>query len=169
MVYIGIGVRLNDEPSHKVCKIMSKVILRSILLAIFGFAVNPAWALDPNLPPGSNFDLSHWDLQLPTINGILTGASGNVDTLSPSQLTAGATNAYFYTGPDGAMIFWAPDDGARTGNSAHPRSELREELIPNNGNVNWTLDGTHIITAICVVSNVPSDTQKVCIGQIHEP
>ena len=67
------------------------------------------------------------------------------------------------------MTFWAPDDGARTGNSAHPRSELREELIPNNGNTNWTLDGTHILTATCVVSNVPSDTGNVCIGQIHEP
>ena len=67
------------------------------------------------------------------------------------------------------MIFWAPDDGSRTGNSLHPRSEFRELLNPGNGNLNWTLDGTHVLTATCVVSNVPSDTMNVCIGQIHEP
>jgi hypothetical protein len=147
---------------------MLKMIV-CVLFAIFSFAITPVWALDPSLPPGSNFDLSHWSLQLPTSGGVLTGTAGSVDTLSPSQLTAGATNAYFYTGPDGAMTFWAPDDGATTSGSTHPRSELREQLIPNNNNTNWTLYGTHVMTATCVVSNVPSDTGKVCIGQIHEP
>ena len=135
---------------------MHKIILSLAICAIFPFAIVPAWALDPTQPPGSNFDLSHWYLQLPTINGVLTGASGNVDTFSPEQLTAGATNAYFYTGPDGAKTFWAPDDGSTTSGSTHPRSELREELIPDNVNTNWTLYGTHIMTASCVVSNVPS-------------
>jgi len=148
---------------------MHKIILSLAICAIFPFAIVPAWALDPTQPPGSNFDLSHWSLQLPTINGVLTGTAGNVDTLSPSQLTAGATNAYFYTGPDGAMTFWAPDDGSTTSGSTHPRSELREELSPGDTSVNWTLYGTHVMTATCVVSNVPSDTGKVCIGQIHEP
>jgi hypothetical protein len=128
-----------------------------------------AWALDPGQPPGSNFDLTHWYLQLPTSNGILTGASGTVDSASASQLVAGFTNAYFYTGPDGAMVFWVPDNGARTGGSAHPRSELREQLIPGNNNTNWTVYGTHVMTAQCTVLQVPSDTQKVCIGQMHEP
>jgi hypothetical protein len=148
---------------------MRNIILSLAFFAMFLSAVVPARALDPTQPPGSNFDLSHWYLQLPTINGVLTGASGNVDTFSPEQLTAGATNAYFYTGPDGAMTFWAPDDGSTTSGSTHPRSELREQLIPDNNNTNWTLYGTHIMTATCVVSNVPSDTMKVCIGQIHEP
>ena len=67
------------------------------------------------------------------------------------------------------MTFWVPDDGATTSGSSHPRSELREELSPGDTSVNWTLYGTHILTATCVVSNVPSDTEKVCIGQIHEP
>lgn len=148
---------------------MRKIILSLAFYAIFPFVVVPVWALDSSQPPRGNFDLSHWSLQLPTINGVLTGAAGNVDTFSSDQLTAGATNAYFYTEPDGAMTFWAPDDGSTTSGSTHPRSELREELIPDNVNANWTLYGTHIMTASCVVSNVPSDTMKVCIGQIHEP
>jgi hypothetical protein len=138
-------------------------------LLLFCSAWVPVYALNPNLPPGSNFDLHHWYLQLPTSGGVLTGTGGSVDSASTPQLVAGFTNAYFYTAADGAMTFWAPDDGATTSGSSHPRSELREELSPGDTSVNWTLDGTHILTATCVVSNVPSDTGKVCIGQIHEP
>jgi hypothetical protein len=146
-----------------------KIIPAAAYITLAGLACLPARALNPGQPPGGNFDLSHWYLQLPTSNGILTGASANVDSASATQLVAGFTNAYFYTGPDGAMTFWAPDDGATTGGSTHPRSELRELVNPNDSSVNWTLEGTHIMTATCVVSNVPSDTKKVCIGQIHEP
>jgi hypothetical protein len=82
----------------------------------------------------------------------------------------GFTNAYFYTAMnDGAMTFWTPDNGARTSGSTHPRSELREELIPGNTDTNWTAYGMHVLTAQCKVLQVPSDTGKVCIGQIHEP
>ncbi|MGD1087788.1 MAG: polysaccharide lyase family 7 protein [Verrucomicrobiota bacterium] len=144
-----------------------------IVTNAFGLATNFAAVtlvnLNSSLPPGSNFDLSHWYLQLPTANGVLTGTAGTVDSATTAQLVAGFTNAYFYTGPDGAMTFWVPDDGATTSGSTHPRSELREEIVPGNANTNWTLYGTHIMTATCVVSNVPSDTGKVCIGQIHEP
>ena len=67
------------------------------------------------------------------------------------------------------MVFWVPDNGARTGGSDHPRSELREQLIPGNNNTNWTVYGTHVMTGQCKVLQVPSDTQKICIGQMHEP
>jgi PKD repeat protein len=133
------------------------------------FTSAACWALDPGQPPGGNFDLSHWYLQLPTSNGVLTGASGTVDSISAANLVAGSNNVYFYTGGDGAMTFWVPDNGARTGGSQHPRSELREQIIPGNNNTNWFVYGTHIMTAQCKVLRVPSDTQKVCIGQMHEP
>ena len=138
-------------------------------LLLFCSALSPACALNPNLPPGSNFDLSHWYLQLPTAGGVLTGTGGSVDSASTSQLIGGFTNNYFYTAADGAMTFWVPDNGATTSGSSHPRSELREELSPGDTGFNWSLYGTHVLTATCVVSNVPSDTGKVCIGQIHEP
>jgi hypothetical protein len=146
---------------------MRKIILCSVFLAIFRFAAVPAWALGPSLPPGSNFDLSHWYLQLPVdSNGTNVGTSASIST---AQLTNGYTSAWFYTATnDGAMTFWVPDNGATTSGSTHPRSELREELSPGNTSVNWTPYGTHILTATCVVSNVPSDTLKVCIGQVHE-
>lgn len=148
---------------------MHNKISASVCLALLLLTAVPAKALNPALPPGGNFALSHWYLQLPTAGGVLTGTGGSVDSASAAQLVAGFTNDYFYTGPDGAMTFWVPDNGATTSGSTHPRSELREQLIPGNNNTNWTLYGTHVLTATCVVSNVPADTGKVCIGQMHEP
>ena len=143
--------------------------IQIVCLTLIAFGFQQASALNPNFSPGYNFDLSHWYLQLPTANGVLTGTSGSVDSASTGQLVGGFTNSFFYTGSDGAMTFWVPDNGARTGGSSHPRSELRELLDPNNSGLNWALNGTHILSAQLKVLQVPADTGKVCIGQIHEP
>src|SRR5271169_5895787 len=58
------------------------------LLGLLCLSSYPAWALDPAKPPGQNFDLSHWKLQLPTIGGVLTGTGGSVDEVQPSALAA---------------------------------------------------------------------------------
>ena len=71
--------------------------------------------------PSDNFDLSHWSLTLPD-----QGAS----VITPAQLTAGFTNSWFYSGADGAMVFWCPVTGGTTSASDYPRSELRELLNP---------------------------------------
>lgn len=133
------------------------------------------WALDPSQPPGGNFDLSHWKLQMPTLGGALTCTNTGVDETNSVALEAGFTNAYFYTGTDGAMVFWAPNNGAITSGSSDPRSELRELIKPNpvgNGdvNVNWIPYGTHILDAQCrvlQVSSIAGASKKVFIGQIH--
>jgi hypothetical protein len=115
-------------------------------------------ALDPTQPPGGNFDLSHWKLTLP---------DASASDISAAQLTSGYTNSsFFYTGPDGAMVFWCPVNGGVTSGSTYPRSELRELITPPLENVDWTGYGTHILTAQCKVTQVPS-TQKVIIGQVH--
>jgi PKD repeat protein len=134
-----------------------------------------AWALDPGLPPGSNFDLSHWKLQLPTSGGgnLTCTNLTSVDEKTPAQLAAGFTNDYFYTGSDGAMVFWAPVNGATTGGSYNPRSELRELITPSGSGTagfNWIPYGTHILDAQCKVlevSTAPGSQKKVIIGQIH--
>ena len=122
-------------------------------------------ALDPNLPPGSNFDLSHWYLGLPVDS--LGGTNGSSASIPALQLVAGYSNAsYFYTGADGAMVFWAPVTGATTSGSSYPRSELREQIKPPSNGSNWFGFGTHILDAQCRVIEVPA-TKKVIIGQIH--
>jgi hypothetical protein len=124
-----------------------------------------ARALNSSLPPGGNFNLTNWYLGLPVdSSGGTSGASASIEA---AQLTAGYTNAlYFYTGPDGAMTFWAPVTGATTTGSDYPRSELREQIIPGETDINWRGYGTHILSATNKVTEVPS-TKKVIIGQIH--
>jgi hypothetical protein len=120
--------------------------------------VNITLALDSFLPPGGNFNLSGWKLTLP--DPVAT-------EIPASQLGGGYTNgAFFYTGPDGAMVFWCPVTGGVTSGASYPRSELRELLVATNDNVNWTTRGTHTLEAQCRVLQVPS-SKKVIIGQIH--
>lgn len=129
------------------------------LLCAFSLSLPSAWSLDPALPPGGNFDLSHWYLGLPD-----AGSS----SIQPSALEAGYTSEWFYTGADGAMVFWAPVTGGTTSGSSYPRSELRELIagVDNSTGINWNALGSHVMTAQCRVLQVPS-TGKVIIGQIH--
>lgn len=141
--------------------------LRAFLLGtLLGVASLPAHALDPNLPPSGNFDLTKWNITLPVDSS--GGYLGIPITIPPSQLSNGYEyEPYFHTGPDGAMVFGVPYNGAAGGTSSHPRSELRE-CHPNDTLHNWKPgdhSGTHIMDAICVVENVGDG--KVSIGQIH--
>src|ERR1700693_1402759 len=105
----------------------NRATFASVLSVSLWLAGATAWALDPSLPPGSNFNLNNWYIQFPPENGSLTCTGGSVDSASTTQLINGYTNApYFYTGSDGAMVFWAPINGATTSGTTFPRSELRE-------------------------------------------
>ena len=135
-------------------------IAQSIVLASLALCCTVATAstLNPALPPGGNFDLSHWKLTLP---------DASASEIEVTELVAGYSNAtYFYTGPDGAMTFWCPVTGGVTGNEAYPRCELRELLDPDNLNRNWTGYGTNTLNARCKVTKVPSN-KTVVVGQIH--
>ncbi len=143
-------------------KLMGEAVGRRIqwmVLAtlLFCFAGPAAWALDPSQPPAANFDLSHWKLTLP---------DATASDIGPTQLEAGATNEFFYTGPDGAMTFWCPVTGGVTRLTTYPRCELRELLDPGSQSVDWSGYGTNILNAQCRVTQVPS-SGRVIIGQIH--
>jgi len=130
----------------------------------FGLAIAGAAALDPNLPPSGNFDLTHWYLCLPVdASGGFTGPPRSVKT---AALSAGYSKApYFYTGKDGGMVFEVPWNGANT--SGAPRCELRE-THPDGSHFDWTPPsegGTHLLEATCAVNVVGKG--KVAIGQIH--
>ena len=120
-----------------------------------------ASALDPTVAPGGNFDLSVWSLQLPI------GSPGAPTTIQPAQLkgASGYTNpSYFWTDKnDGSMTFWDPEAGVTTPNSNYARTELRE-MNANGSAADWTLPGTHRLSARLRIVSV---TKKVCVGQIH--
>ena len=126
------------------------------MMGVLGITnADAATTLDPSLPPGGNFDLSIYQLQLPT------GSPGKPDTIQPAQLAGpgGYSNpAYFWTDKnDGSMTFWAPEKGVTTPNSNYARSELREVF-------EWPLAGNHTLAADL---RVPSVTKNVCVGQVH--
>jgi hypothetical protein len=112
-------------------------------------------SLPTDAPPGSNFDLSIWELQEPSNT-----------TITSAQLQAGYTDSYFYTGSDGAMTFWDPETGIPTTNSKYPRCELREMQPDGTTQANWAVTGTgtNILSATLEVVEVPT---KVVVGQIH--
>lgn len=124
-------------------------------------AVNPsAAALNPNVAPGGNFDLSRWELQLPT------GSPGSPTTIPSSRLVGpnGFQDSYFYTNKtDGSMSFWDPENGVTTPNSHYARSELRE-MNTNGSAAAWSVPGTHMLSATVKSTQIPS---HVCVGQIH--
>ncbi|MCT9089062.1 polysaccharide lyase family 7 protein [Streptomyces sp. ASQP_92] len=110
--------------------------------------------------PGGSFDLSVWELQEPV------GSPGSPTTISSSRLQGanGFQDSYFYTDTrDGAMTFWAPEKGVTTPNSHYARSELRE-MNRDGSPANWSLGGTHKLSATLRVVSV---TSSVCVGQIH--
>ncbi len=113
--------------------------------------------------PGANFDLSRWKITLPIDDfGGVTGEATEVK----QPLLASYTSEFFYTGTDGAMVFWCPVAGATTTSATAPRTELRELISGTDATVNWTLNGTHTLRAQCRVTQQPN-TGSVIIGQIH--
>lgn len=137
--------------------------------------------LDPNAPPGTNFDLSHWKITLP-IN--------NAEEHSASELVAGYEHPdWFFTDADtGGMVFKAPNIGDTTGGSNYTRSELREMITPSGDTHshanNWVIatssssaksaaggvDGTMNATLTVDHVSTTGDSGKlgrVVVGQIH--
>ena len=115
-------------------------------------------ALEPNLPPGKNFDLRLWELQEPV------GPPGAPTTVGAAALARGFHDPYFFTDPtDGAMTFWVPQNGVTTAHSKFARTELRE-LASDGMGANWPVAGSHTMSAVVTVVRVPD---HVCIGQIH--
>ncbi|WP_244116524.1 polysaccharide lyase family 7 protein [Burkholderia gladioli] len=149
---------------------MKQSMMACLVAAVFGAWVSaPAFAgsqefqsdqaaaaasLSTSAPPGSNFNLKPWTLQLPT------GSSGSVTTVNGDSLAAGYTNQYyFYTDKsDGSMVMMDPKQGWTTSGSQHPRTEMRE-------NATWSTSGTNRLDATVTVAQVPKTTT---IGQIFQ-
>jgi len=146
------------------------------------------FALDPSQPPGSNFELISWKLNTPAdLDG-----NGISDTASETDLDTGFMDGFFFTSPDGGMVFRSTIDGAKTSvNSNYTRSELREMLRRGNTGIstrgvnrnNWILGyqpdpglpvggRNGVLRATLAVNNVTetggrNQVGRVIIGQIH--
>ncbi|MFK8031945.1 MAG: polysaccharide lyase family 7 protein [Gammaproteobacteria bacterium] len=151
--------------------------------------VNPLdFALDPNAPPGSNFELISWKLNTPAdLDG-----NGISDSPSETDLDNGFTDGFFFTDPSGGMVFRSTIGGAKTSvNTSYTRTELREMLRRGNTSIstrgvnrnNWVLGyqpdsgiavgGRNGVLRGTLAVNHVTDTGnrnqigRVIIGQIH--
>jgi poly(beta-D-mannuronate) lyase len=146
------------------------------------------FALDPTLPPGSNFELISWKLNTPAdLDG-----NGISDTASETDLDNGFTDEFFFTGLDGGMVFRSTIGGAKTSaGTSYTRSELREMLRRGNTSIstrgvnlnNWILGyqpdpgiavggRNGMLRGTLAVNHVTetgdrSKIGRVVIGQIH--
>lgn len=130
-----------------------------ILAALFILFIQPVWQkpkLNPGIPPGGNFDLTGFKLQLPV------GKDGKMEEVLPDALagTTGFTNSYFYTDKDdGAMTMMVPETGIVSPHSTHCRTELRE-ITPG-----WLAFGNHVLE---VTVSVPQVRDRTTIAQIYQ-
>ncbi|WP_142786377.1 polysaccharide lyase family 7 protein [Changchengzhania lutea] len=85
-----------------------------------------------------NIDLSHWKVTLPATNN-----DGKPYEIDPPEILDFASNEmakpYMYIdSTQGAIVFHAMPTNSKTRNTKYTRSELREQIMPGNNNVNWT-------------------------------
>lgn len=103
--------------------------------------------------PGSKFDLTPFNLQLPLEQ------NNSIMQKKGAELTNYASS-YFYLDPkDQSIHLFCQSDGKTTKGSHYPRTELREAN-------EWNFKGQHEMTVKLAVVQKPS-TGKIIIGQIH--
>ncbi|KAF2445818.1 polysaccharide lyase family 7 protein [Karstenula rhodostoma CBS 690.94] len=128
---------------------------------------NPLYprSLNPSCAPGGNFDLSKFNLQLPT------GESFHPDQIPGSKLAgcSGYENNVFYTNKsDGALVLKVCGSSSSCGcvttkNSKHCRSELRE-ATPTS----WSPKApVNRLRATLKVVKADDSAHGTVVGQIH--
>ncbi|WP_299325231.1 polysaccharide lyase family 7 protein [uncultured Maribacter sp.] len=119
----------------------------------------------------ANIDLSHWKVTIPEGTG-----KGGAISVEPPEILDYATNEilkpYMYNdSTKGALTFYAYPTTATTANTKYSRSELREQMVPGDDNVNWTFKQGGTLKAKLSVDDVSRDKNgkyhKVIILQIH--
>jgi Ca2+-binding RTX toxin-like protein len=113
----------------------------------------------------AEIDLSNWKLTLPVDSkGGFGGSAAEIKDLEGYQHTK-----YFYTAPDGALVTVVPVDGATTGGSKYPRSELRE--MDGSDKAAWTLKEGGQMVGTLEIDAAPTTNDgksgKVIFAQIH--
>jgi hypothetical protein len=116
--------------------------------------------------PSQSFDLANWKLTLPVDE---EGEAGGDEAAEVESLAGYVNPQYFFRTADGAMVFVAGVDGATTGGSRYPRSELRE--MRGEERAAWTLAEGGTMTATLAVNSVPTRDDgspgRLIVGQIH--
>ncbi|MBV8362849.1 MAG: polysaccharide lyase family 7 protein, partial [Deltaproteobacteria bacterium] len=110
---------------------------------------------------GQAIDFSIWSLQEPS------GSDTSPTTISPSQLVAGYSDAYFYQAADGGQAFMDTQTGITTSGSKHCRTELRE-MTSSGEQAAWAPSGTNTMDVTGQVTLLGGGSNgKVTVGQVY--
>jgi hypothetical protein len=116
-------------------------------------------------------DLSHWKVTLPVTND-----KGKPYEIEPPEIFDFASNEmarpYMYIDSlRGAIVFHAMPTESKTKNTKYTRSELREQMVPGDNNVNWTFaDGGYMKAKMAMEASTRDTSGKyhrTIIMQIH--
>lgn len=116
-------------------------------------------------------DLSNWKVTIPEGKG-----KGGAISVSPPDILDYANNEvlkpFMYNdSTSGALVFHTFPTNATTANTKYSRSELREQMVPGNDNVNWTFADGGLLRAKMAMGDVSRASNgkyhKVIIAQIH--
>lgn len=118
-----------------------------------------------------DIDLSHWKVTLPVSND-----EGKPYEIEPPEILDFASikvaKPYMYIDSTrGAIVFHAMPTSTTTKNTKYTRSELREQMVPGDNNVNWTFkDGANMKGKLAMDATTKDDEGKyhrTIIMQIH--
>lgn len=121
------------------------------------------FGLDPDLPPGQNFDLLGWYVTTPADDD----GDGKADSVYENELAAGWTDPrYFYTDPaTGGMVFRSTPAGAKTSkNTNYTRTELRGMLRRGDYGIQTRVEGGYPNKNNWVFSSAPASAQAAAAG-----
>ncbi|WP_299253116.1 polysaccharide lyase family 7 protein [uncultured Lacinutrix sp.] len=116
-------------------------------------------------------DLTHWSLTIPE------GENGKAKSFKGKEVVTNyATNEeikpYMYNdSTKGALVFYSYPSKATTANTKYSRSELREQMVPGDNNVNWTFKEGAYMKGKLAMEDVTKDADgkyhRVIVMQIH--
>ncbi|MCF7560619.1 polysaccharide lyase family 7 protein [Sabulilitoribacter multivorans] len=118
-----------------------------------------------------DIDLSHWKVTLPVAD-----ENGKPIEIDPPEILDFASNEvakpYMYIDSTaGAIVFYAMPTESKTRNTKYTRSELREQMVPGNNNVNWTFAQGGNLKAKLAMDETTKDSDgkyhRTIIMQIH--
>jgi len=117
-----------------------------------------------------NIDLTHWKVTTPA------GDGKKPQEVSPPEIMDYATNEslkpYMYNdSTKGAIVFYAFPSSATTANTKYSRSELREQMVSGENNVNWTFRQGGYMKGKLAIDDISKDSDgkyhRTIIMQIH--
>lgn len=166
---------------------LKSAVIATVFSGLLGFSLT-ATAKDNAHVPGDKFDLSQWNITLPSDKD----RNKKPDIIPVKKLKKFEHPDYFYLDDQGRMVFASPNKAFTTKNTTNTRSELRQMLRGTNTRIkthgagnNWTvrarkgsdkfasiggrLDATLHVDHVAIRAGDP-DTKaaySAVVGQIH--